>query len=408
MGLTPKALLRAFGGTLVVLSILTACSTMFKTSEEIEADRIALEINRAQVPGSSGAAFTPDGNLVAIGTRDMIWVGDPTTGQRVARLSHERASRFGGRKSLQFINERLLLIAADGAIYLWDLHEGLIKDRYQLANSLQSPRAMAWSGAAQMLAISSGSTMQPVTLVHVGEDGFGASQSLAGIEGVPADLIFSRDGIYMALTGDEQGVLVKKVQSGETVGELPTSGFVDNLELFGENKLLVSGSDIALWTFLQQKEKLALDNPEMQSQIAGQLTVKAAETVVMGSLIAVGAVACAFGACDGAALGNLVSDSYSVASTPVDSSRQPWCGRSTSASPDGKWLVDVFPGVTNEVVRIFDLRSGQLAKTLNPAGEYHCIAKFSPDSKQLLITSSKGALLYATDTWQRRDIRLEY
>jgi len=40
----------------MALSFLTACSTMFKTDEEVEADRIALEISRAQVPGSSGAA----------------------------------------------------------------------------------------------------------------------------------------------------------------------------------------------------------------------------------------------------------------------------------------------------------------------------------------------------------------
>jgi len=56
VGVTPGALLRAFGGTLMALSFLTACSTMFKTDEEVEADRIALEISRAQVPGSSGAA----------------------------------------------------------------------------------------------------------------------------------------------------------------------------------------------------------------------------------------------------------------------------------------------------------------------------------------------------------------
>jgi len=325
---------------------------MFKSREEVEADRIALEISRAQVPGSSGAAFTPVGNLVAIGTRDLIWVADAKTGERVARLTYEKASRFGGRKSLQFIDDHRLLIAADGAVYLWDLREGLITDRFKVGNGLQSPRAIAWSGATRMLAISSGSTPQPVTLVRVGEGGFGASQPLPGFEGVPAALLFSRNGMYLAATGDEQGVLIKEVETAETVGELPTHGFAENLELFGENKLLVSGADIALWTFLQQEDALALANPDLQGQVDGQVAARVAGTLAVTSVFAAGVVLCMAGAFLSAIGGGaspgcgdvfiLPDTAYTVATTPVNTSPQSWCGRSTSVSPDGKWLVDVY------------------------------------------------------------------
>jgi WD40 repeat protein len=402
----PGVLLRVFGGTLVALALLTACSNMFKTEEQVEADRITLEISRAQVPGSSGAAFTADGNLVAIGTREMIWVADAATRQTLARISYQKAARFGGRKSLLFIDDHRLLIGAVGAIYLWDMQERSVTDRFRLRNSLQSPRAIAWSGATQTLAYSSGSTMEPVTLVRVGSDGFGASRSLVGFEGVPADLLFSRNGEYLAATGDEHGVLVRKVDTDEPVGELPTTGVVDNLELFGENKLLVSGADIAVWTFLREEEALELEDPNLQGQVTGQVAARVAGTLAVGSLFAVGLVACTFGACD-SSLFYLPQAAYSVATSPVQASPQPWCGRSTSVSPDGKWLADIYPGITREVIRIFDVESGELVKTLNPRGEYHCIAKFSPNSQQLLITSSKAATLYSTETWQHHDIRLE-
>ena len=402
----------------MALSFLTACSTMFKTEEEVEADRIALEISRAQVPGSSGAAFSPVGNLVAIGTRDMIWVADTTTGERVARLGYEKASRFGGRKSLHFIDDHRLLAAGDGAVYLWDLREGLITHRLKLANSLQSPRAIAWSGAARTLAISSASTEQPVTLVRVGDDGFAVPRPFPGFDTAPADLLFSRDGQYLAATRDEQGVVIKNVQSGEAAGELPTRGFADNLELFGDNELLVSGADIALWTFLQQEEAFPLENPDLKGQVDRQVAARVAETLAITSVFAVGVVVCMAGAALGAIGGGdslgcgdvflLPGAAYDAATDQVETSPQAWCGRSTSVSPDGNLLVDVYPGITSEVIRIFDLRSGELVKTLNPPGEYHCVARFSPDSRQLLLTSSKAAILYATDTWQRRDIRLEF
>lgn len=70
------------------------------------------------------------------------------------------------------------------------------------------------------------------------------------------------------------------------------------------------------------------------------------------------------------------------------------------------FLADIYPGITKEVIRIFNMESGELVKSLDPKGEYHCVAKFSPDSKQLLITSNKVVRLYNLDSWQHEDIRI--
>jgi len=380
---------------------------MFKNEEEIEADKVALEISRAQVFGASGAAFSPDGSRVAIGTRDVVWIADTTTRNTAARLSHLKASRFGGRKSLQFIDSQRIVIGADGAIFLWDLKEGMITDRYKLTSRMLSPRAIAWSGTTQMLAFSSGSTTEPVTLVHIGEDGFGIARELPGFEGVPADLLFSRDGLYLAATGDEQGVFIRNVDTGELVGELPTEGFAENLELFGENKLLVSGADIAVWTFLQEKEALEFENANLQGQVTTQVVARVAGTIALGTLTVFGVIASAFAGGGGGDVVNMGYATYLAATSPVESSQQPWCGRSTAISPDGKWLADIYPGITSEVIRIFNMESGELVKSLDPKGEYHCVAKFSPDSKQLLITSNKVIRLYNIDSWRYQDIRIK-
>jgi WD40 repeat protein len=379
----------------------------FKYEAESEADKkVALELSRAQIFGASGAAFTPDGSRVAVGSRDMIWVADTNTFESIAKLGYIKASRFGGKKSLQFIDNERLAIGADGAILLWDLKEGLIKDRIRLISKSQSPRVIAWSGASKMLAFSIGSAMESVKVVHVGEDRFGAVRDLPGFEGVPSDLVFSRDGQYLAATGDGQGVFVRNVETGAQVGELPTEGFADNLELFHEDKLLVSGANVALWTFLQDQEALEFENANLQGQVTGQVVARVAGTIALGALTVFSIILAPLAIFEPSPSDELAYATYKVASAPVESSQQPWCGRSTTASSDGKWLVDIYPGITNEVIRIFNLESGQMVKSLNPRGEYSCTAKFSPNSKQLLITTDKVARIYDIHSWQYQDLSL--
>jgi len=257
-----------------------------------------------------------------------------------------------------------------------------------------------------MLAFSIRSGTTPVKIVHIDQHGFGPVREFTGFEGVPADLQYSRNGRYLAATGDGEGVFIRDVASGKLVGELPTRGYVSELEVYGENQLLVAGADIAFWTFLDEEKVDNLDNPELQGQIGGQVAARVAGTVALGALTLFTAMLGAFTEEPGPA-GDLAAATIGVATHPVKTSRQPWCGRSTAISPDGKWLVDVYPGITKEVIQVYDLESERRVKGLNPKGEYSCAVKFSPDSKQLLITTEKVVRLYNTETWRFRDLELD-
>ncbi len=360
----------------------------------------------AQTFGASGVAFSPDGKRVAVGTRDRIWVADTVTQETIASLGHSQAASFGNSKSLQFIDNQRLVVGAQGAIMIWDLEEGLVTDRLPLSSKMYSPKAITWSETTQMLAFSTGASGSSVKLVHIVDSGFGPVGDLLGFSGVPGDLQFSRDGRFLAATGDGAGVFIREVDTGKAAGELPTEDFVSDLELFGEHQLLVAGTSIEFWTFLDEHELFEFDNPDLGGQVTGQIMTRVAGGVALGALTLFVAVLEAYAGGSGEATAQIGSMAFHVASRPVMRSQQPWCGRSTTISPDGRWLADVYPGITKEVIRVYDLESDQKARKLNPRGEYSCAVRFSPNGKQLLLTTNKVARLYDTETWRYHDLKL--
>lgn len=378
---------------------------MFQDEKDIEADKIALENSRVQFFGASGADFSPDGRHVAVGNREMIWVADTVTHETKARLSYLKAARFGGSKSLQFVDNQRLVVGADGAIFIWDFENGLVTHRLGLTSRMFSPRALTWSESTQMLAFSTGVTGSSIKLVPFDGDGFGVVREFPGFEGVPADLQFSRDGRYLAAAGDDAGVSIREIETGQPAGELPTEGFVNNLELFGGNRLLVAGADVALWTFMDEIEALEFENSSLQGQVTGQVMVRVGGGIALGTLAVLAFSLTPF---IGPELGfYLGSATYAVASAPVETSQRAWCGRSTTINPDGRWLADVYPGITSEIIRVYDLESGVVVRRLNPRGDYSCAVKFSPNGEQLLITTNKVTRLYDTKTWSHNDLKLK-
>jgi len=391
---------------IVGLLVMAGCSSAFKNEEQIEADRIKMVLNGVHAFGASGAAFTPDGSKLAIGSREEIWVVDTVSQKMTARISKPSNTRFGGKKSLEFIDNHRLVIGADGAILLWDLKRKRVTDRVNLNSKIFSPRAITWSDAGNLLAFSTGTSREPVSVVSIGDKGFGSVRTVPGFEGVPSDLVFSRDGKYLAATGDGEGVFIREVETGQAVGELPTKGYVNNLELFGENRLLAAGSDIAFWTFLDQQQASKFDNPDLQGQVSGQVAVRVAGTIALGILTYFAMVAAVLTG-DGGSVVGLAQATAEVATDPVRTEQEEWCGRSTAISPDGRWLADVYPGITKEIIQVFDLDSGLVSKSLNPRGQYSCVVRFSPNGKQLLITTEKVARLYDTETWTHSDLKLD-
>jgi WD40 repeat protein len=389
-----------------VFLVITGCASAFKNEEQKEADRVALELSRVHAFGASGAAFTPDGSKLAIGSREKIWVVNTDSLDVTAHIPYQRNSRFGGKKSLEFIDNHRLVIAAEGAILLWDLQRGRVTDRVNLKSKAFSPRAITWSSAGHLLAFSTGTSREPVSVVPIGDKGFGAVRTVAGFEGVPGDLVFSRDGRYLAASGDGEGVAIREVETGQDAGALPTKGYVNTLELFDENRLLVAGSDIAFWTFLDERQSNEFDNPDLQGQVNGQVAVRVAGVIALGTL-AYFAIPIAIFTGDVSAVASFIQAGTDIANIPVKTERAEWCGRSTAISPDGRWLADIYPGITKEVIRVYDLKSDAASIHLNPKGEYSCAVKFNPNGKILLITTEKTARLYDTETWRHRDLKLD-
>lgn len=396
-------------GWILVVLLLSACSTdLFKDEATIERDRIKLEHSRALVYGSSGAAFSPDGSQVAIANRGTIWIVDTATARVTAHLSHTRAAPFGGSKNLAFIDENRLLIGAQGVLLIWDIKEGLVTGKLHFPSNLQSPHAMAWSDNTLTMAFSSGVWGASVKVVPVTANGFGQLRDVPGFAGVPADLVFSRDGRYLAASGDGEGVFIRELSTGEPAGELPTDGFVSSLQRFGDNGLLVSGKNIAIWSFFSEPEALEFENPDLQGQINSQIAARVAGGVALGALTVALSVPAIF--LGGGGFGQFLVAAgeleYKLASQPLKTSQQAWCGRSSSISPDGQWLADIYPGISKEIIGIYDMSTGELVRKLDPRGEYSCIIKFSPDGKQLLLTSTHVASLYDTETWTHRELDL--
>jgi len=347
--------------------------------------------------GISGAAFSPDGRKLAVGTGIMIYVLDVSSGKILSNLQLGWNGRFGRTRSVIFVDNDYVVTAGQGVIRLWDTGSGLVAHKLDLKLRQQLPRAIAWSDANQTLALTISDSSSTVQLVKLDKQGFGSLTDVEGIAVYPRDLLFSHDGHYLAAAGDGEGVYIHDLHNGQSAGYLPTRGSVKDLALFGNDQLLVAGEDVALWTFQGEGQDLAINNPSLKGQIAKQVTTKVAGTVAFGLLGVIGAYG---GSIDG------FVGAYEVANLPVSNRQQPWCGRSTTVSPDGRLLADVYPGITKEVIQIYELEKPGRSRKLHPPGEFTCIAKFSPDGKLLLITTNKVVRLYETDSWKHRDLEI--
>jgi WD40 repeat protein len=136
----------------------------------------------------------------------------------------------------------------------------------------------------------------------------------------------------------------------------------------------------------------------LQGQYARQVSIRVAGSIAYGLIVPI--------IFAGGGMPKDFDGVYYSLVSGVETSPQNWCGRSTTISSNGKFLVDIFPGISSEIIRIFDVATGNVVKSLNPLGENSCGAKFSPDGKRLLITTEKVARLYDMRSWMFQDLNL--
>jgi len=392
---------RLFVASLAFIT-LVACQTNTPKRTDPAKHRQKLAISY----GSSGAAFSHDGKLLALANRDIVWVIDSSTRRVITRVESGRFGRFGNAKGLLFIDNHRLLIGIAGGIVLIDMSDDSYLDRYHFPSKSYVPRAMAWSPATKTLAFSTGATPRPVNLVNITAAGFGSTTALPGVNHVPADLLFSDDGQLLGLAGDGSGVLIFELSNGNLAGELPTEGFVNELARFGDNRLLVAGADLAFWAFYTDAELTAMDDPNLQGQIDSQVAVRVAGATALGVLTALLIPFAAFAGSPELVLMTGEAAAH-VAAKPVHTAEREWCGRSTAITRDGRLLADVYPGITKEVIRIIDVESSKVIKKINPIGDYSCNVQFSLDGSKLLVTTSNYARIYNTGNWKYYDLKPE-
>ena len=159
---------------LLALSVLFACKANTPKKKDLAKHRQKLALSY----GSSGAAFSPDGDLLALANRDIVWVIDTRSRQVVERIQSGRFGQFGNAKGLLFIDDQRLLIGITGGIVLVDMADNSYLHKYSFSNKSYVPRAMAWSPATKTLAFSTDAMPQPVNLVEVSAKGFGPTTRL--------------------------------------------------------------------------------------------------------------------------------------------------------------------------------------------------------------------------------------
>jgi WD40 repeat protein len=388
--------------------ILLALPVLFSCSAEEKKEKDLLEQMDKQSSGfgASGAAYSPNGQLLAIANREKVWIINTRTGNAVNSIRSSRYGKFGNAKGLLFIDDERLLIGISGGIVLFNLADDRLNQKYRFSNDAYPPRAMAWSAETQTLAFSSASMMPTVNLLQISGTGFGPARKFPGFDGVPADLLFSDDGIFLAGAGDGSGVQIREVAGGELAGELPTSGYVNELARFGENRLLVAGADLEFWAFYSDSDFAALENPDLQGQINSQKAVKVAGVAGLSVLFFLGLAAAVVSGGGGGEVLQIPQLAYDLANSPVQTSSSEWCGRSTTISPDGSLLADVYPGITKEVISVLAVKSGKVLMRIDPPGNYSCNVKFHPNGQQLLVTTHKVVRIYDTGTWKYYDLKL--
>lgn len=303
--------------------------------------------------------------------------------------------RFGTNNTLVFIGNDLIATTgitgllngqnSHAAIRIWN-----IEDQYHEPQLIALPELgrypISLSRSATTGALAVGGDNGAVVLLE--PDGMGGftRRQMPSLDGPVLDIVFSRDGSMLAAGGVHPEVLIWDTQSLEKVGSLPVDGTVYDLELIAnQQSLLVAGDELNLWRFLTEEELQLIDNPSMAGDI-----------ITIGAAVAALTVLAAFGGAPAIPSG----------SGPPEPDYG-FCTRVTAGSSDGHILVDVHSGLTKEKIRIINIESGDVVKTINPRGGYTCGVAFSPNGLKMLIANNRVARLYDTKNWDHEDFPLK-
>jgi WD40 repeat protein len=214
------------------------------------------ELNTPQ--GVGALAFSPDGKTLALGWSDDLQLYDVDSGERWSTVDthfirwmkfspdgkHLATAGNDGQVNLWRIErERILAPPPEQADLAGSTDEGaqwLLRGKLTFSDAVQ---ALAYSGDSTRLAVTEGQNARVFDAAHGGPVG-----TLAGHAGRIQSLAFSSDGKLLASGGDDRSVRIWDLASRSETGRLDRGQTIKGLGFSADGRLLTICSDNGLCT----------------------------------------------------------------------------------------------------------------------------------------------------------------
>jgi WD40 repeat protein len=327
--------------------------------------------------GYTSVAISPDGRLVAAANRLVVVLFDIPQQRQIGwfwaideKGKSFRLPRTGLGDTLEFIDDyRIVTTGMGGLATVWDIRDGQKQNQIDLPAKGRYAISLAWSPESSRLVL--GGWDGSIRSYTLDESGFSDADLLLSHIGRVNDLAFSADGKYLASAGDDKAVVIWDMDTNKVIGRKETKGQISDLEVVSSRRsLIIAGDDVAIWKFLTEEEALQLKEDKA-----------VAEWVGTGALYALQAGLLFTGLGGGIATHD-----------PAN------CGRFTTVSPDGKFLVDVKPGPMSNKITVLDVDLNDILHEVD-VPQAICDLEFTPDGRHLVLVGDGGLFLVETETW---------
>ena len=334
--------------------------------------------------GYTTVAISPDGKIVAAANRYVVVLFDIEQGRQVGwfwafdeKGKSFKLPRMGLGDTLSFIDENHIVTTGMGGMAtVWDIRNGQKQQHIDPPDKGMYAISLAWSAATGTLAL--GTRDGPIVTYKLDENSFSEPQFLLSHLGRVNDLVFSADGRYMASGADDRTVVIWDMETRKEIGRQQTEGDISDLEVVSSRRsLIIAGDDVTIWKFLTEEEASELKENKAVAQWVGT-----------GALYALQA--------------GLLFTGLSGGISTHDPAN---CGRFTTVSPDGKFLVDVKPGPMTNKVSVLDVDRNEILREVD-VSESVCDLEFTRDGKRLVLVGDGGMFLVDTATWTRLPMHL--
>lgn len=189
-------------------------------------------------------SFSPDGTLLAEGTDDnVIRLWKVVHNIQLMDFKHIALGDYGIDNILISPDGNILAVGKRDGVYLWDIKSGNLKQT--LTEDTASFRNLSWSIDSQSLAASSNKGIK----IWSASDGHQITgfDSLTGALNV---LDWSSTGELLAVGADEKNIQLLDTQNGNLLYTLECDGNVRSLDFSSDNRIIAAGLDsdrVEIW-----------------------------------------------------------------------------------------------------------------------------------------------------------------